>query len=118
MGVEAMTEADWPVSIIDRVLDGRNHNLTESDGILRVLNRTEDGHTIEYAYRGFRFTVERGWLMWWCHSGYSRRGSLMCTAHEAGWGSLTRRAVVRKVTRAIRSDERKRARRFEMGETW
>jgi glutathione S-transferase len=117
MGVEAMTEADWPVSIIDRVLDGRNHNLTESDGILRVLNRTDDGHMIEYAYRGFRFTVERGWLMWWCHSGYSRRGSLMCTAHEAGWGSLTRRAVVRKVTGAIRRDERKRARRFEMGET-
>jgi hypothetical protein len=113
-----MSEAERPVSIIDRVLDGRNHNLAESDGMLRVLNHTEDDHTIEYAYRGFRFTVERGWLMWWCHSGYSRRGSLLRTAHEAGWGSFTRRAVVRRVTRAIRKDERRRARRFEMGETW
>jgi hypothetical protein len=107
-----------PLSILDRELDGRNNNLAESDGILRVLKRSDDGRMVQYAYRGFRFTVERGWLMWWCHEGYSRSGSLLATAHEAGWGSFTHRAVIRKITRSIRRDERQRRRRYAMGDPW
>jgi hypothetical protein len=107
-----------PLSIIDRVLDGRNANLAESDDVLRILHASDDGRMIKYGYRGFRFTVERHGLVWWCHSGYSRPGSLMCVAHEAGWASLTHRAILRKLTRNIRKDERHRARRYQMGDNW
>jgi hypothetical protein len=103
---------------IARALDGRNGNLAESDDVLRVLTASEDGHAIEYAYRGFRFTVERGLLMWWCHGGCSRPGSLMCMTHEAGWASITHRSIVRKITRGIRQEERRRGRRYEMGDNW
>jgi hypothetical protein len=106
------------LSILDRELDGRNGNLAESDDILRVLATSDDGHVVNYAYRGFRFTVERGTLMWWCHSGYSRPGSLMASEHEAGWASLTHRSIVRKLTRSIRKGERRRGRRYQMGDNW
>jgi hypothetical protein len=46
-----------PLSIIDRVLDGRNANLAESDDVLRILHASDDGRMIKYGYRGFRFTV-------------------------------------------------------------
>jgi hypothetical protein len=106
------------VTLIDRELDGRNHNLAESDDVLRILTQTDDGRTVEYAYRGFRFTIERGTVMWWCHQRLLPARKPDGLEHEAGWGSLTHRAVVRKVTRGIRKDERARARRYEMGDTW
>jgi hypothetical protein len=105
-------------TIFDRELDGRNHNLIESDDVLRVLLRAEDGRSIKYAYRGFRFTVERRGFIWWCHGGYSRPGSLIAMEHEGGWASLTHRSIVRKLTRNIQEDERRRGRRYEAGDGW
>lgn len=83
-----------------------------------------------YRYRGqVDFQIDRHGGMWWCHSGYSpptnlssrafdrrmgwepeRFHSLISVQHEAGWGSLTRNGVLRKVCRSIEKELAKVAR--------
>jgi hypothetical protein len=78
-----------------------------------VLREADDGSR-RYAHKGYEFTVVKGGLMWWCHNGASIPGELIGIEHEAGWGSFTHRAVVRKITRAIRSTERRHLRDKEL----
>ena len=71
--------------------DGRLGEMAESDDRLRVLAESDDGRAATYAYRGFRFTVERSWLTWWCHQGLSRPGDMLAICHEIGRASCRER---------------------------
>lgn len=96
--------------------DGREGALAESDDVLRVLGASEDGYVTHYAYRGYRFTIERsGRWSWFCFSGYKRPGDMLCTCREDGWGSRSREKVVRHVTRSIDKCLREEGRRLEAG---
>ena len=73
-----------------------------------------------YRYRSYEFTITRDWLMWWCHGGirvpHARHDigsrlshgefSMVGISHEAGWGSFSRRAILRKLRRCIDRDIR------------
>lgn len=95
----------------------RRDNLRElsesADTTPRGISESADGKMTTYAYRGHTFTVQRGAFMWWCHSGAHRNGDLTRIEHEAGWGSLTHSAVVRKLRRAIDRRLRDEGRRME-----
>lgn len=59
-----------------------------------------------YAYRGYRFTITRDRIGWWCHEGAGKPGELIGLRHEAGWFTYRRKRIVRKIARAIDRRER------------
>lgn len=90
--------------------------LAESDDVTpRMIASSADRRAETYAYRGYRFTITREVLTWWCHQGAGRPGELLGLCHEAGWGTslFGHRRIVRRLQRAIDKHERELGRLLE-----
>jgi len=69
---------------------------------LEVVREAADG-SCRYRWCGYEFTLTHDRISWWCHGGYARPGDLTAWEHEAGWGSFSKAACLRKVLRSIRA---------------
>jgi hypothetical protein len=66
---------------------------------LDLLAETSDGSS-RWRYRRFEFTVVKEGFTWWCHQGVSIPLDVSYGA-EAGYASLSRRSILRKIRRVV-----------------